>query len=114
MAYASFIFVLSLDTAPPLPALFLHYDKVVHLGEYCVLAFLLARALASDPARSVPGWWVPVFIAALYGFVDELHQHFNPPRTFQWSDVASDTVGAVLGVWIYTVMRGKQILTRLL
>ncbi len=85
-------------------------DKTAHAGEYAVLGFLLARALAG------PGWlairWVhgicAVVLATLYGVSDECHQLFVPGRQFDVIDMAADAIGASAGassLWAWGIIR---------
>ena len=64
--------------------------KGAHMTEYAVLAFLLARALASE---------APAFVAGLlYAASDELHQSFVRGRHSSPVDVAIDAVGLTAGI----------------
>ena len=81
--------------APALPI-----DKVVHAGEYAVLAFVLAGALRR---RFAPPWPVLLVLAgvavfgALYGASDEFHQRFVPGRDPAIGDWLADVTGVVIG-----------------
>lgn len=96
--YASLIFVLSSLSNPPLvPEWDLpNIDKLYHVLEYAVLAFLLIRALgATFPARPMLQLIIwGVVLTALYGLTDELHQAFTPGRTMSVYDALADAVGA--------------------
>jgi len=96
--YASLIFVLSSFSNPPLipewdvP----NIDKLYHVLEYAVLAFLLIRALGlTFPAHPMPRLIIwGVVLTALYGLIDELHQAFTPGRSMSVYDALADAVGA--------------------
>lgn len=85
-----------------------HYTirKCAHLAEYALFALLAYRAVR---AGRPPLWrfrWaaVAVGIAAAFASIDELRQSFTTTRTGKVSDVAIDTVGAILGVtalWLF-------------
>lgn len=70
-------------------------DKIVHLCEFGLLAWLLWR-----PWREVFDHWTEgkvaffiLILTALNGAVDELHQLFIPHRTATWADLAADVAG---------------------
>jgi VanZ family protein len=81
--------------APALPI-----DKLVHAGEYAVLAFVLAGALRR---RFVPPWPLLVVLlttvafGALYGASDEFHQRFVYGRDPGVGDWLADVTGSVIG-----------------
>jgi VanZ family protein len=74
-------------------------DKGVHFVEYGVLAFLLAHAALRTWPRHHPlrTASLAVFLAALWGFVDEIHQGFVPGRSSEALDLVADTAGAAVG-----------------
>ncbi len=72
------------------------FRKLAHVGEFAVLGFLLARALAR----------VPAFLVGLaYAVSDELHQAFVPGRQGSARDVAIDALGVLIGVLVYRRLR---------
>lgn len=80
----------------------------VHLGEFFVLGFLLARALRRTwPALPRLG---PVAIAVgfcvIYGVADELRQLLVPERVFDLLDVAADSLGAAAGAVVAAFAQG--------
>lgn len=83
-------------------------DKLVHAGEYAVLAFLVVRQrflVRPRPAlRAVLG---AMAIVAVLGAVDEIYQGFVPQRTPSVADWVADVAGAALGAWIATRWRGR-------
>lgn len=44
---------------------------------------------------------VPVAIVSIYGIVDEIHQSFTPGRESSVLDWVADTIGAVIGVFVF-------------
>lgn len=66
--------------------------KLAHATEYAILAALLARALA----RPLPA----LLIAVGYAATDELHQNFVPGRHASPLDVAIDTTGALIALFL--------------
>jgi VanZ family protein len=66
--------------------------KLAHTTEYAVLGFLLLRAIG----RQVPA----VLAGVAYAISDEIHQTFVPGRHGAVYDVAIDTVGVLVGVYV--------------
>src|SRR5262245_9637072 len=93
--YMAVIFVLSSIPNPPTvgPE---GSDKLAHVLLYGGLGTLVVRALAGGFARPVTMRTVvvAVMVSAFYGAIDELHQHFVPPRQMDGWDLAADSVGA--------------------
>ena len=103
IGYCVLIFVLSsVSKGVYIPSPF-GFDKVLHLIEYGILGFLLARSSANYKSRISSGsliMWV-VALTALYGLSDEVHQLFVPGRNASVWDVLADSLGAVLGAFFY-------------
>ena len=102
--WAGAIWLASTMTLGDVPVLRLPLaDKAAHLGIYGVLGFLAAGALRT--LRPMPSRWAAghgaVLIAALWGWIDEIHQFFVPGRTTEPLDLLADVVGAALGAWLY-------------
>jgi len=93
--YVVLIFLISsLHKVPTtgVPSLIGVEDKVFHLFEYAILAFLLLRALTTT-SYSKYAFPLAVAIAILYGFSDEVHQLFVPGRSFSVLDLLFDSIG---------------------
>ena len=88
-------------------------DKLWHLGEYCILGFLFARAFVPRQTRFcmlsdkiVLG---AVFLFCfLFGVSDEFHQSFVVGRSADWKDALADTIGGSFGGWIYLRLRASE------
>src|SRR5688572_318437 len=104
--YAGLIFYLS---SQPHPAhyvpdfLFLKLgDKVLHAIEYALLGFLCYRAFCH--AAGTWGGQYAVLLAVVaptvYGATDEWHQAFVPFREPDRWDLATDLLGALVGVLV--------------
>lgn len=95
--YASAIFALSSLSNPCVPTWGIpHIDKLYHLIEYAVLAFVLLHALRLT-FRTHP--MTPLLLSGIaltvcYGISDELHQAFVPGRVMSVFDLSADAVGA--------------------
>jgi VanZ family protein len=79
-------------------------DKVLHIMEYGVLGFLLARSLVNSRAGVSKRALIilVVGLATSYGISDEIHQAFVPGRNASAWDVVADGLGGVMGALIYT------------
>jgi VanZ family protein len=112
MAWALLIFIESSVPSSDIPnsAIF-EYDKLIHLGIYFVLAFLVYRAFSiegvSPRLRSLAAL-LTVALVALFGASDEYHQHFVPGRSMEFFDWVADSLGAVLAVAVHTYLTWRK------
>ena len=99
------IFFASSVPGDELPAHF--WDKLVHFLVYAVLGVLflipLAEARLSQVTMGKAG--MAVFLSALYGAFDEVHQAFTPERTPDVRDLLADALGAALGVVVILLLK---------
>lgn len=79
----------------PIPEEQLHY--FVRKGAHVFAYFLLAILLYAASRR----WYVALTLAVIYAATDEFHQTFIPGRSGQISDVGIDSIGVVLGIFIF-------------
>ena len=93
------VLVLSVIPVGPPPARAGWLDKVAHLCEYAVFAWLLLRARRSR-APHLTGRLAVWGIAFAYGLFLEGLQAFLPWRSAEWADAAANAVGAAAGVWL--------------
>lgn len=78
--------------------------KSAHFGAYLVLGALIFNVVR-DYARSIRrAMLVSILFASLYACTDEIHQLFVPGRSGEFGDVLIDTLGAAVGVGIFTVI----------
>ena len=75
-------------------------DKLMHAAAYAVLGLLLYRALNAMDKRIPPARLIvlSIFLTALYGASDEIHQYFVPSRSAEFLDFAADAIGGGVGV----------------
>ena len=108
-AYCILVFALSAQdkaiSVPGIPSA----DKLLHVIEYSMLGFLMARAFFSpDTKRSQAILFMISFIlSVLFAFSDEIHQYFVPDRTASLTDVMADGAGALIGTisyWTLTLL----------
>ena len=80
------------EAGPKLPYL----DKLVHLCEYWLFAWLLVQALRVRPQARRWAW----LMATGYGAAIEVVQVCIPWRSGDVMDALANGVGAALGVWL--------------
>lgn len=96
LAYAFLIFALSSLKGTALPPVeFKLADKLLHLCEYGVFGFILARFFVHLGWKNPYVW--AVLVASLYGATDEIHQYYVPGRTLEVYDWMADTLGSLVG-----------------
>lgn len=78
--------------------------RFLHAAEYLVLAAFTARALIWRGDLRLVLLAVAFGFSALYALSDETHQLFVAGRAFEWSDLALDLSGAVIGVVTYALL----------
>jgi VanZ family protein len=109
LAWMAVIYVLSdQSNLPTLSTRFDYQGVVGHLIVYAVLAVLWRRAFVAAGLQRY-GWWA-FGVTLIYGFLDEYHQYFVPNRVPDVLDIATDAVGALVGLWISALIqrRGRQ------
>jgi VanZ family protein len=75
-------------------------DKIKHFTAYLILTVLLTLfLLVQDRSKFLKkyAFIASVFIASLYGIMDELHQALIPGRSCEFMDWVADVGGAVTG-----------------
>ena len=88
--------VIPVSVKPRIP----HLDKVAHLCEYLLFAWLLVQAIRVSrmPEREYRLWaWL---YATSYGLLIELLQAMLPWRSGDWVDAVMNAIGAAVGVWL--------------
>ena len=95
----------SIKHTPEIP----YFDKVLHCAGYALLGALFLRAFKTSRIKDNVKHMVmlSVLLSGLYGISDEIHQHFVPYRDADLMDVLADTIGGIMGVYIYQRFAGK-------
>jgi VanZ family protein len=75
--------------------------KAAHMTEYAILGALLLRALG----RELPAFLVGV----AYAVTDEIHQHFVEGRHASAIDVALDSVGVAIGIYLLRLWQARPV-----
>jgi VanZ family protein len=76
---------------------------------YALLGVLFLRAFKTSRIKNNVKLMVilSVVLSSLYGVSDEIHQYFVPFREADLLDVLADTLGGILGVYIYQAIAGR-------
>lgn len=101
--YSGIIFFASSLPAVKSPFEIRHLDKAIHIVEYMPFGILLSRAFFHAPwdsPRKVLLGYV-ILASFLYGLSDEYHQSFVVGREATVFDAFADTVGGMIGAYIY-------------
>lgn len=78
------------------------FRKVVHISEYCILVILILRAFFLTTGLAVSKiYFLSTLLSILYAISDEIHQYFVPGRNCSVYDVLVDTVGIVIGIFLW-------------
>jgi VanZ family protein len=86
-------------------------DKGIHFLEYTVLGWLCAAA-SSRTWPSASAWRTAafaVFISALWGLSDEIHQAFVPGRSSEVADVIADLFGSMAGAGASLLLSNRTV-----
>ncbi len=111
VVYSAIIFVISCLPGQETAFTVIVWDKLLHVVEYGILGFLMARALSGThqwPSLTV--WTVSVVLCYLYGLTDEFHQAFTPGRESALSDAFADFLGGAIGAGMYPFV--QQVLNK--
>ena len=87
--------VIPVSGGPDIPYL----DKVVHLCQYWLFAWLLVQAIRTGGLRERDYLVLAWVYAASYGLLIEIIQGFLPWRSADWADALANAIGAAAGVW---------------
>ncbi|QQK80360.1 VanZ family protein [Salicibibacter cibi] len=83
--------------------------KAAHVAVYVVFGIFAVHALrvstTAGRMRRIVLWaWL---LCVCYAITDEVHQLFIPGRSAEVSDVVLDSIGAIVGISVYVIVRGK-------
>ncbi|NQT22242.1 MAG: VanZ family protein [Candidatus Omnitrophica bacterium] len=85
-------------------------DKALHIAEFALFGYLLARALSYDRMDEdrilIP--IIVIMLGVIWGVIDEIHQLFIPLRNSSIFDVIADAFGASIGGVILIARMGLQ------
>ena len=73
------------------------WQTLLHVPAYFVLAWVWWRTLRTRKWSVGASVSIAVFLAAVYGVLDEVHQYFVPGRFLSLTDLSMNVLGAFLG-----------------
>ncbi|HEU4553075.1 MAG TPA: VanZ family protein [Chitinophaga sp.] len=84
-----------------------HMDKIVHFGLFGGIVFFLCLGYYWQKRAISPlTFFTFVLYAAMYGVLIEfIQKYFTVDRSFDMTDAAADTIGAIAGVWVFRLFR---------
>jgi VanZ family protein len=99
LLFIAVIWILSSQSALPVPKGILGFDKFQHLLAYLVLAVSIALWFSPEQRRNrrLRSFFLIALISSLYGAIDEIHQSYTPGRDCNIWDWIADALGSVLG-----------------
>ena len=108
--YSGIIFYVSSIPNVTTPLQEIQFDKILHVLEYMPFGFFVARGIYSEkPSISRQMIWVLVLsVSFLYGISDEIHQSLVPGRSAGIIDIIADTIGGVIGGYIYLIIASRD------
>ena len=80
--------------------------KIAHITEYLILGFLMFNLLKQ---YSVTNIYYAIGLSILYSCTDEFHQLFISGRSGSIRDVLIDTIGILIGTYLYKLLFIKNI-----
>jgi VanZ family protein len=84
-------------------------DKIPHVLEFAVLAFLLAVGFFNSLGASAQTNGAITFLTGLLlGLLDEYHQSFVPGRQSDFRDLLADAAGLVCGIFVYRYLMKRR------
>ena len=81
--------------------------KGAHLGVYLVLGVLIVSFVSEFMVISYKSLLLAIGICFLYACSDEIHQLLVPGRSGQIKDILLDTIGASIGIAVYSFVVRK-------
>ena len=75
--------------------------KIAHITEYLILGFLMFNLLKQ---YSVTNIYYAIGLSILYSCTDEFHQLFINGRSGSIRDVLIDTIGILIGTYLYKLL----------
>ena len=79
--------------------------KLAHITEYFILSILMINCLKDSKIKNI--FIIAILLSILYSCTDEIHQLFISGRSGSIIDVMIDSIGIILGIYIYKLFRNK-------
>ncbi len=110
--YAAAIIAISSMTYLKIPEIrFLAFDKVAHLFEYAIFAFLAVRSFLhiSDKISQKTAFLMTSLFIVIFAIFDEYFVQNLSRRNSSIYDLLADVVGAFLVLFIYWIQRKRTV-----
>ena len=108
LLWASLIFYVSSIPGEDMPGLLSGQDIILHILEFLVLSLLLSYAIKKSKFKNFEknkAIILVILFCIIYAASDELHQFFVPGRICSVSDFIADSIGVVIGGFLYPWQR---------
>ena len=79
--------------------------KIAHITEYLILGILMFNTLKQFNILNI---YYAIILCVLYSCTDEFHQLFINGRSGSFRDVLIDTIGILLGTYLYKILIIKK------
>ena len=79
--------------------------KIAHITEYLILGLLMFNALKQFNILNI---YYAIILCILYSCTDEFHQLFINGRSGSFRDILIDTIGILLGTYLYKILVIKK------
>lgn len=77
--------------------------KLAHFIEYFILGILVINFITRYDKKII----IAILLCIIYATSDEIHQIFVPGRSCQIIDIMIDSLGSIMGVYLYKLITKK-------
>lgn len=78
--------------------------KLAHFSVYALLGMCVYSFIVASGFRFSAKGFIAWICCIIYAIGDEIHQNFVPARAMQFTDVLIDSAGALLGIFVASVL----------
>lgn len=78
--------------------------KLAHFSVYAVLGMCVYSFIVASGFKFSAKGFIAWVCCIIYAIGDEIHQNFVPARAMQFTDVLIDSTGALLGIFVTSVL----------
>ena len=77
--------------------------KLAHFIEYFILGILVINFITRYDKKII----IAILLCIIYATSDEIHQIFVPGRSCQITDIMIDSLGSIMGIYLYKLITKK-------
>ena len=77
--------------------------KLAHFTEYFILGLLVINLITRYDKKII----IAILLCIIYATSDEIHQIFVPGRSCQITDIMIDSLGSIMGIYLYKLITKK-------